>query len=322
MAFEVDQGSVIIDGAFAFDREMAAAIEYDQRFRDDRNYSSLGSIEQSELEATLSEYWAQGGPEMESIVDDSYSFNSSEHLIRGFIPKRADPNKVVIWVYGGGWQSGSLVGNARLLRILASSSRCSVFGFDYSKAPDAQYPVQLDQLYQAVQKITHTIAPKMKRVCIGGYSAGANLVLSSFVRFEREFGPNRFSKVCLVSGVYDNEFKRPSYEKYANVSFGRSRNSMIEIIEAYSPSANRSQFEEVFPLKAEQSVASDFLIVNAEHDLLHDDSAELRKLLSVQGKRVHYIAVSGVSHLFLHRSLSVKRSADTIARIGGYFADS
>ena len=240
--------------------------------------------------------------------------------LRSFHPSNDTGERYVVWVHGGGWKEGTLDGNERLMRVLANSSECVVVGVEYSKVPECRFPTQIDELYEACRHIDGSLFPDRQTRSIAGYSAGANLVLAVMAKYDSLFPKNYFAGAGLICGVYGVDFETPSYRRYADAPFGRSRTSMIEILDDYAPGAIERQDPLVFPIDANPCACRDFLIVSAEHDLLRDDSAELARRLSSQGVDATHHQVPGVTHIFIQRSMRVQKAQSAIERVGTYLS--
>ena len=85
---------------------------------------------------------------------------------------------VVVFVRGAGWWAGALDSHERSMRIIANASGCVVCGVDYTRAPEAHFPVQRDQVCAAVRWLRaegDAFGIDAQRLALTGESAGANL---------------------------------------------------------------------------------------------------------------------------------------------------
>src|SRR6476659_7049010 len=60
----------------------------------------------------------------------------------------------VLYVHGGGWVLGNSGTHDRLVRELAVGANAAIAFVEYSRAPEATYPVAIEQAYAAAQWIT------------------------------------------------------------------------------------------------------------------------------------------------------------------------
>src|SRR2546423_7597097 len=85
---------------------------------------------------------------------------------------------VVLYMHGGGWVFGSASSHGRLAAELAVASRAVVAFIEYTLAPEAKYPVQIEQCYAVAQWITEqgdAHGLDSSRIAVAGDSAGGNM---------------------------------------------------------------------------------------------------------------------------------------------------
>ena len=97
--------------------------------------------------------------------------------------EKVKPDVVVYYCHGGGFSMGSaffylefLLAWTSLLRERGFKSP-AIVALEYSLVPDAAYPTQLEQTV-AGYEFCCSLAGSPSRVCVGGDSAGASLILS------------------------------------------------------------------------------------------------------------------------------------------------
>jgi acetyl esterase len=85
---------------------------------------------------------------------------------------------VVLYLHGGGWVIGSWVTHDLLCRRLSEGAKAVVAFVEYSLAPEAKYPVQIEQSYAVAQWIRErgeVDGFDPTRVAVAGDSAGGNM---------------------------------------------------------------------------------------------------------------------------------------------------
>lgn len=88
------------------------------------------------------------------------------------------PLPAILYLHGGGWILGSWITHDLLTRRLAVGANASVVFVEYSRAPEAKYPVQLEQCHAAAQWITEQgegAGFDTTRIAVAGDSAGGNM---------------------------------------------------------------------------------------------------------------------------------------------------
>src|SRR5579863_9961730 len=125
---------------------------------------------------------AQSAPIAMPDVDESWVTVWSpvgEFKVRVVRPKgSAGPLPVVVYMHGGGWIIGSWITHDLLTRRLAVGADAAVAFVEYSLAPEAKYPVQIEQCYAAAQWIKEQDGAggfDADRIAVAGDSAGGNM---------------------------------------------------------------------------------------------------------------------------------------------------
>ena len=297
--------------------DMKAALEFDRRFLADRKFDALSPEAQQAATRELSLHWCSDKPAVEHVESQSLLVDDRAIEIRTYYPGADSGDRFILWVHGGGWIEGCLDGYDRLMRVLANCAKCAVVGVGYTKAPKAQFPAQLEELYAAIDHVDQHIFPQRNKRGIAGYSAGANLILSAFCKYNDEIGPRHFQRASFVCGVFDHNFRSQSYTNYDG-AFGQSGVRMRRLLDAYAPGAVSRKDRVVFPIRTHHSVCNEFQILCAEHDALRDDSINLANSLRSQGKNVEFVQFERVSHIFIQRSMGVAAARRAIEKIGDY----
>ena len=102
----------------------------------------------------------------------------------------AHPDLVVFYCHGGGFSMGSsyfylefLLAWVSLLQ--ESYKNPAIFALEYTLVPDAAFPKQLEQTLKGFEYVCSTVEDS-SRVCVGGDSAGATLILSLLLHLARD----------------------------------------------------------------------------------------------------------------------------------------
>src|SRR5260370_23415517 len=81
----------------------------------------------------------------------------------------------VLYFHGGGWVLGDKETHDRLVREIAIGAQATVVFVEYARAPEAHYPVAVEQAYAATQWIATndaSIQVDASRLAVAGDSAG------------------------------------------------------------------------------------------------------------------------------------------------------
>jgi acetyl esterase len=108
------------------------------------------------------------------------------------------PLPVVVYLHGGGWILGSWVTHDLLARRLSVGANAAVAFVEYSLAPEAKYPIQLEQSYATAQWIRERGTADgfdATRVAVAGDSAGGNMAaVLPIIAKRREAGSSSINR--------------------------------------------------------------------------------------------------------------------------------
>lgn len=210
---------------------------------------------------------------------------------------------VVLYLHGGGWVLGSAVTHDRLVRELAVGVHAAVVFVDYDRAPEARYPVALEQAYAAACWIHRRGAEAgldATRVAVAGDSAGGNLAAGLAMLAKRR-GDVTFVHQSLYYPVTDATQKTASYREFAHGPHLTAK-AMAWFWDAYLPDMSRR--DEIFasPLKAhvdELAGLPEAFVVAAELDVLRDEGEAYARKLTAAGVRCTSVRYNCTTHDFL-----------------------
>jgi acetyl esterase/lipase len=90
------------------------------------------------------------------------------------IPKRSKSNKVLLFIHGGGYATGSLRTHRALASQIAIHAQVRALSIAYKLAPEHKFPTQIEQAVTAYQYLLKQ-GYKSENIAIGGESAGGGL---------------------------------------------------------------------------------------------------------------------------------------------------
>src|SRR5215813_10945473 len=85
---------------------------------------------------------------------------------------------VVLYVHGGGWVLGNAGTHDRLVREIAVGVNAAVVFVEYTRSPEAHYPVAIEQAYAAARWVTkngEAHGLDASRMAVAGDSVGGNM---------------------------------------------------------------------------------------------------------------------------------------------------
>jgi len=113
-----------------------------------------------------------------------------EQLIEGLksewlIPKENNPEKVILYVHGGGYVSGSCNDHRSLISKFALNTGVTCLIYEYRLAPENPFPAALDDSVKVYQWIL-SIGFEPENIVIAGESAGGGLCLATLLALKAQ----------------------------------------------------------------------------------------------------------------------------------------
>jgi acetyl esterase len=218
-------------------------------------------------------------------------------------PDAAGTLPVILYMHGGGWVLGNAATHDRLVRELAVGTGAAVVFVEYDRAPEAHYPVQIEQGYAAAQWVVREGAANQldpDRMAVAGDSVGGGMT-AALALMAAERGDVRFVQQSMYYPVTDAGMDTGSYEQFAEGYFLTAK-SMAWFWDAYLPDVERRSEPFASPLRASDEqlagLAPAFVIVD-EADVLRDEGEAYAARLRAAGVAVTTVRYDGITHDFM-----------------------
>lgn len=207
---------------------------------------------------------------------------------------------VFIFIHGGGWVLGDYQTHKRLVRDLVIESGYACVFIEYSRSPEAKYPIALNECYAATKWVAehgNEINVDGKRLAIVGNSAGGNMTIGTCLKAKDNRGPDIKCQILLWpysdAGINTESFKKYGEERFLTKSL------MIWMRDNYL--SDRTQHDDIYvsPVRATTNQLKGLpptLIEVAENDILRDAGEELGRKLDEAGVDVTTVRFNGVIH--------------------------
>jgi acetyl esterase len=210
---------------------------------------------------------------------------------------------VVLYFHGGGWVLGDRDTHDRLVREIAVGAKAAVVFVDYARAPEARYPVAIEQAYAATRYVADNGASLRidpLRLAVAGDSVGGNMAAALTLLAKQRRGP-KIALQVLFYPVTDADFDTPSYTRFADGPWLTKR-AMQWFWDAYLPDAAARQQPTATPLNASLDQLAglpEALVITDENDVLRDEGEAYARKLSNAGVRVTSARYNGTIHDFV-----------------------
>ena len=211
-----------------------------------------------------------------------------------------EPLPVFMFFHGGGWVLGDFPTHERLVRDLVAGSGATAVFVEYSRAPEARYPVAVNQAYAATTWVAahgKEIGVDGGRLAVVGNSVGGNMAAVVALMAKDRGSPSLRCQVLLWP-VTNAAFDTGSYDQFAEGHF-LTRNMMKWFWDSYTTDPRERQDVYASPLQASIERLKGLapaVIQTAEMDVLRDQGEAYARKLDQAGVNVTSTRYNGLIH--------------------------
>jgi len=223
--------------------------------------------------------------------------------VRIFRPQGVkDALPVVMYFHGGGWVLGSKETHDRLLRSLAAESQVAFVFVNYTPSPEAQFPVPIQQAYEATKYIAEhgkELNLDNSRIAVAGDSVGGNMT-AAVTLMAKEKGTPKIMYQALLYPATDATMNTASYKQFANGPW-LTKPAMEWFWNAYAPRKEDRKKITASPLQASIEQLKELpaaLLITDENDVLRDEGEAYGRKLSQAGVEVTSVRFNQAIHDF------------------------
>ncbi|MBW8683196.1 alpha/beta hydrolase [Chitinophaga rhizophila] len=206
---------------------------------------------------------------------------------------------VFMFFHGGGWVLGDFPTHKRLVRDLVVASGAVAVFPNYTPAPEAKYPTQINEAYAATKWVAEhgdEIGVDGKNLALAGNSVGGNMTAVVSILAKEKQGPAIKGQILLWP-VTNADFDNGSYNEFATGRF-LTKNMMIWFFDNYATLQQRSDIH-ISPLQATTEQLKGLppaLVLVAENDVLRDEGEAYARKLDQAGVPVTLVRYQGMIH--------------------------
>lgn len=204
---------------------------------------------------------------------------------------------LVLYIHASAFIAGSASCNAAAVLPTCHLAGCEGIGVDYTLAPQAVFPTQLEEIERVYLALCEIKGPD--RIILLGDSAGAGLALSSMHRWRRKSIPLPAGAV-LISPLVDANPVSDTYltlKKHDPIFKLSGAGGVAAIFELYAPGGDYSD-PEISPIAGDLSDMPPLLIQVGAREVFLGDAARLAEKARRAGVDVKLRVFDGMFHLF------------------------
>lgn len=205
-----------------------------------------------------------------------------------------------MFFHGGGWVIGDFPTHERFIRDLVIYSGAAAVYVDYTRSPEAKYPVAVNEAYAATKWVSEngaTINIDGNNLAVAGNSAGGNLA-AAVTLMAKDKGAPKLKMQLLFWPVTNADFETGSYIQFANDRF-LTKNMMQWFWDNYIPDKAQRNEKYASPLMATIEDLKDLpptLVQTAENDVLRDEGEAYARKMDEAGVKVTLTRMQGMIH--------------------------
>jgi acetyl esterase len=230
------------------------------------------------------------------------------------------PLPVVVYLHGGGWIIGSSITHDLLTRRLAVGADAVIAFVEYSLAPEAKFPIQIEQSYAVAHWIRERGEAEgfdSSRVAVAGDSAGGNMATVLPI-MAKQRGDQQFVHQSLYYPMTDAKAEQSeSMRLFKDGPYGSAEGLEWFWSSYLSDEAQRSEIT-VSPLQATLADLEGLppaLVIVDQNDVLRDQGEAYADKLRDAGVLTTSVRFNGTIHDFM-RLNALRGSESTRAAIG------
>ncbi|PSM44717.1 esterase [Streptomyces dioscori] len=213
------------------------------------------------------------------------------------------PLPALLYLHGGRWALGDAQTHARLIsELVTGSGMCAVVP-EYSRAPEARYPVALEECYSlltwAVSQAGE-LALDPDRLAVAGDCGGATLAAAVTMLAKHRNGP-RIGAQLLYYPLTDARCASASQRQFAS-GYLLTRQALRAYWARYVADPARRSEPTAAPLRASREELAGLppaLVVTAEADVARDEGEQYARRLSEAGVEAASVRFLGTIHDFV-----------------------
>ncbi len=209
----------------------------------------------------------------------------------------------ILYLHGGGWVMGDEYVFDNLIKKIANCAEAVLIFPEYTPAPEAEYPQQINEAYSVLNYIYNNsdeLNIDKNKIAIMGDSAGGNMAAAITLKTKEEKGPNIKFQLLLYP-VTNADMDTDSYENFSDGPW-LTKKAMEYFWDAYVPNVSLRQNKYISPLHADVEDLKNLpstLILTVENDVLRDEGEAYARKLDNAGVDVINVRINGTIHDFI-----------------------
>lgn len=246
--------------------------------------------------------WRQGGAVMARTEDIVAQTEAGPVRLRIHDPSPTRDKPVLGYIHGGGWAMFSLDTHDRVMRELAARADMVVVGIDYALAPEAKYPVALNQVVAVVRWLrTHGAEHGLDatRLALGGDSAGGALSTGAALKLRDAGEAESVRGILSYYGAFSPECSAHARHRYGTPEDMLTGAEVDMFWDTYLGHIRDRSDPYASPMLASLEGLPPFFLCVAECDVLAEQNLQMAGNLLAAEVPVDVKVYGGAPHSFI-----------------------
>jgi epsilon-lactone hydrolase len=226
-------------------------------------------------------------------------------------PDGATPDRVLLYLHGGGYVQGSAGAYTGFVSQLATRAGTTAFALEYPLAPESPFPAGFDMAVAAVTSLSR----EYRTVAIAGDSAGGGLTLAITAQACRD--GVTVAAVVAFSPFTDLSLGGASMRQFAIGDPLLDPAFLSNCASAYRGSASADD-PRVSPLFDDKHGLPPLLIQVGSDEILLDDSVRYAESVEEAGGSVQLEVWQGMHHVFVLNVAQIASARSALDSAGGF----
>ena len=231
------------------------------------------------------------------------------------IPLDASPEKVILYLHGGGYVTGSIEDHRMMCGLLANSTGVKVLIPEYRLAPENPFPAALDDALKVYQWLLDQ-GYSSANIIVAGDSAGGGLSVAAVLALKEKSGSLPAAVVCLSPWV-DLALTGQSHTTKAKAEAVLKKDVLHEWALCYTDESNLNN-PLVSPVYGDFQGFPPLLIQVGSEEILLDDSILLAEKAKANGVDVTLKVWDGMWHVWQALGDLIPENKKTFEEIGQF----
>ena len=235
-------------------------------------------------------------PKNKVIKKDHFITDRENLLLREYIPKNIEKNKVVLFFHGGGYVLSSVQTHDEMVSFISDNLGAKVFSLDYSLAPENKYPSALNEALFAYEWLISN-GYDSEEISLCGDSAGAHLA-ASLTHYLIANNHSKPQSQLLIYPMCDPSCSSESHTLFEE-NYLLTKKAMIWFWDKLINSEDNIDDEYLNLMKVNlENKLPKTIIVTAGFDPLSDEAEKYAYLLHEKGNNVKQLHYPSMFHGF------------------------